>query len=132
MKRRDFIALLGGAAGAWPLAAHAQQPALPVIGFLGFRSPDDTVTLAAFRWGLNEGGFVEGQNVMVEYRWAIGQYDRLPAQAAELVQKRRCLCVCRGRARSAGGQGCDLDAPRSRTSTKALDQGQKLRFAGMS
>jgi putative tryptophan/tyrosine transport system substrate-binding protein len=86
MKRRDFIALVGGSI-AWPLAARAQQPGkLPTIGFLSSRSPGESeYLLEAFRQGLKEGGFVEGQNVAIESRWARGQYDRLPALAAELV-----------------------------------------------
>jgi putative tryptophan/tyrosine transport system substrate-binding protein len=111
MRRREFITLLSGAALAWPLGARAQQPAMPVIGYLSSRSPDDTThLLAGFRQGLADGGFIEHRNVTIEYRWALGQYDHLPALATELTRLPVVVVV------STGGEPAAL-AAKAATST---------------
>jgi len=112
MRRREFIALFASAIGAWPLAARAQQSVLSVIGFLSSRSPDEPASVvAAFRQGLNESGYFEGQNIAIEFRWAHGQYDRLPALAADLVGQQVALIV------AAGG---DVSALAAKTATSTI------------
>ena len=101
IRRREFIALFGGAAVAWPLAARTQQVGIPTIGWLSARSPDEAAnTVAAFQRGLNSAGYIVGRNVAMEYRWAGGQYDRLPAMARELVNRQVAVIVAVGAASS--------------------------------
>ena len=110
MRRREFIVLLGSAAAAWPLAASAQQPAIPVIGLLDPRSPDALGDrLRAFHRGLKEAGYIERENVTIEYRWAENQMDRLPALAAELVGRQVSVIV------SPGGLASTLAAKKATT-----------------
>jgi putative tryptophan/tyrosine transport system substrate-binding protein len=111
MRRRELITLLGGAA-AWPLAARAQRPAMPVVGFMSGRSPEDSAgVVSAFRQGLADAGFIEGQTVKIEYRWANGDYDKMPALAADLVNRKVAVLV---------GVGGDVSAAAAVEATKTI------------
>jgi putative tryptophan/tyrosine transport system substrate-binding protein len=112
MRRREFIAVLGGTAAAWPLVARSEQPAMPVIGFMSGRAPEDSAYLvSAFRKGLAETGFVEGQTVTIEFRWAHGDYDRLPVLAADLVSRKVAVLV---------GVGGDVSALAAKKATSTI------------
>jgi putative ABC transport system substrate-binding protein len=129
LKRREFITLFGGAA-AWPLAASAEQPAMPVIGYLSARSLESDVPyLTAFHQGLNETGYVEGKNVIIEYRWARGRYDRLREMAADLVRRRVAVIVTTGASPSlVAARGATREIPTVLISGEPMQDGIVVSF----
>src|SRR5271165_4560443 len=111
MRRRDFITLLGGTT-AWPLTARAQQKTMPVVGILAAPAPEPLHDqIAAFRQGMNESGYIEGENVTVEYRWAEGQYDRLPAMANDLIARGAAVIVALAPAAAAAAKAATVTVP---------------------
>ena len=112
MKRREFITLIGGAAVGWPLAVRAQQPAIPVVGFVRDGSADTSARLAAaFRKGINETGYFEGQNVTVEYHWLEGRYNRLPQLMANLVRRQVAVIATPGNVTTAAAKAATATIP---------------------
>src|SRR5579863_6717777 len=112
MRRREFIGLVGSTAAAWPLAARAQQPTLPIVGYLGPGSAEsDAFRVTAFRQGLKETGYVEGQNVTVDFSWAEGHYDRLPAMATDLVHRQVAVVVAPGTPAALAAKAATMTIP---------------------
>jgi putative ABC transport system substrate-binding protein len=109
VNKREFFTLLGGAAAAWPLAARAQQQAMPVVGFLSPGSPDDSEDVIAFRHGLHEAGYMEGRNVAIEYRWAEWQNSRWPELVVNLVRRRVSVIVAAATTPGALGKGSNSE-----------------------